>query len=81
MTLLDQVFADHFAQQRAIDSAWRWILRTKRDAPVIAVSEVADRVMARCPTADRGYVASEISRRLANQRRRPTPASKIVNAN
>jgi hypothetical protein len=56
----------HFAEERAIDSAWRWFRRIK--APRIKLSAVVDRVRAKCPGMDPERIRIEIERRMRRMR-------------
>jgi hypothetical protein len=66
MTGMD-VFARAMAEQAAIESAWRWFRRSKK--PTIALSEIVERVHARCPGVDHERIKSEVERRMARTRK------------
>jgi hypothetical protein len=68
MTTLERALELHFAQERAINAAWRWARRQTK--PTISFEEIWIRVEARCPEADRQYVRSEIKRRMNRSRSR-----------
>jgi hypothetical protein len=65
---VSEIFGRHIAMERAIQSAWRRVLRST--APQLRISDVVGWVVAKCPDADRDYVVDEIERRFANLRRR-----------
>ena len=63
-----RMIANSMAQQAAIESAWRWMRRSK--APRIALSEIVARVQAKAPGASPAIIQSEIERRISRYRPR-----------
>jgi hypothetical protein len=68
---LAEAFANHLAEIRAIDAAWRRLCRDRR--PRISLSEFIDDVMAKCPWATRAEVRCELERRIKDYRPRRGP--------
>jgi hypothetical protein len=60
--------AEIFAYQAAIESAWRWFRRSKK--PRIILSEIVERVQAKCPSASPERIKSEIEHRMSRTRHR-----------
>jgi DNA-binding Lrp family transcriptional regulator len=63
--------ARHFEEQHAIDAAWRWFRR--QSSRTVRLSEIIDRVHARCPDVDPVRIRREVEDRLARTRSHRSP--------
>ena len=69
MTTLEDALAGYFAEQRALDAAWRWVRRST--APTIKLSEIVARAERHYPGIDPEMVREHVERKMSRSRYRP----------
>ena len=62
LTEVDDLFAQHIRQARAVAQSWRKIVRST--AGSITLTPFLEQVTTKCPDADAAYVRGELKRRL-----------------
>jgi hypothetical protein len=70
----ETIWEEHFAQEAAIEAAWRWFRRSKQ--PTIPLSAIVARVHARRPEISPKRIRQEVESRMSRTRRAQREDSK-----